>query len=33
VQMHGGEGARSRDGFRALSESDRKALLEFLSAL
>ncbi len=33
VQLHGGEAARSRDGFRALSGSDRKALLKFLSAL
>jgi CxxC motif-containing protein (DUF1111 family) len=33
VQLHGGEGARSRDAFRALSGSDRKALLKFLSTL
>ena len=33
VQLHGGEAARSRDGFRALSKSDRKALLKFLSGL
>jgi len=33
VQLHGGEAARSRDAFRALSGSDRKALLKFLSTL
>lgn len=33
VQLHGGEAAHSRDGFRALSESNRKALLKFLAAL
>ena len=33
VELHGGEAARSRDGFRALSESDRNALLRFLGTL
>jgi CxxC motif-containing protein (DUF1111 family) len=33
VELHGGEGARSRDAFRPLSGSDRKALLKFLSTL
>ncbi len=33
VNLHGGEAARSRDAFRALSASDRTALLRFLSTL
>ena len=33
VELHGGEAARSRDAFRALSGSDRRALLRFLSTL
>lgn len=33
VELHGGEAARSRDAFRALSGSDRAALLRFLSTL
>ncbi len=33
VELHGGEGARSRDGFRGLSGSDRRALLKFLGTL
>jgi CxxC motif-containing protein (DUF1111 family) len=33
VRLHGGEAARSRDAFRALSGSDRMALLRFLSTL
>jgi CxxC motif-containing protein (DUF1111 family) len=33
VELHGGEGARSRDAFRALSASDRRAVLRFLGTL
>jgi len=33
IRLHGGEGAASRDKFNALSEADRKALLEFLRSL
>jgi CxxC motif-containing protein (DUF1111 family) len=33
VELHGGEAARSRDGFGALSRSDRTALLRFLERL
>jgi CxxC motif-containing protein (DUF1111 family) len=33
VELHAGEGARSRDAFGALSGSDRKALLKFLGTL
>jgi CxxC motif-containing protein (DUF1111 family) len=33
VELHGGEATRSRDAFRALSGSDRRALLRFLSTL
>ncbi|MGH7562374.1 MAG: di-heme oxidoredictase family protein [Gemmatimonadales bacterium] len=33
VRLHGGEAARSRDAFGALSESDRRALLRFLDTL
>lgn len=33
VELHGGEAARARDAFRALSESDRRALIRFLSTL
>lgn len=33
VELHGGEAARSRDAFRALSGSDRRALLRFLGTL
>lgn len=33
VELHAGEAARSRDAFRALSESDRRALISFLSTL
>jgi CxxC motif-containing protein (DUF1111 family) len=33
VRLHGGESAASRDRFNALSEADRKALLEFLRSL
>ena len=33
IRLHGGEAAASRDRFNALSEADRKALLEFLKSL
>jgi len=33
IRLHGGEGSASRDRFSALSEADRKALLEFLRSL
>lgn len=33
IRLHGGEAAASRDRFSALSEADRKALLEFLKSL
>ncbi len=33
VELHAGEAARSRDGFGALSGSDRRALIKFLGAL
>lgn len=33
VELHGGEAVRSRDAFRALSRSDRSALLSFLRTL
>ena len=33
VELHGGEAARSRDAFRALTGSDRRALLRFLGTL
>lgn len=33
VEQHGGEAARSRDAFRALSASDRRTLLRFLGTL
>lgn len=33
ISWHGGEGAAARDKFRALSEADRQALLEFLRSL
>jgi CxxC motif-containing protein (DUF1111 family) len=33
VELHGGEAARSRDAFRALPESDRRALIGFLNTL
>ena len=33
ITLHGGEAAATRDKFRALSEADRKALLEFLRSL
>lgn len=33
VQLHGGEASRSRDAFRALSPSDRRAVIRFLGAL
>ena len=33
VRLHGGEGAKSRDKFAALSEADRAALLRFLRSL
>ena len=33
VRLHGGESGASRDRFNALSEADRKALLEFLRSL
>lgn len=33
VRLHAGEGAGARDRFDALSEADRKALLEFLKSL
>jgi CxxC motif-containing protein (DUF1111 family) len=33
VELHGGEAARSRDAFRALSASDRTALIRFLGTL
>jgi CxxC motif-containing protein (DUF1111 family) len=33
VRLHGGEATRSRYGFEKLSETDRKALLEFLQRL
>lgn len=33
VELHGGEAARSRDAFRALSGADRRALLRFLGTL
>jgi CxxC motif-containing protein (DUF1111 family) len=33
VRLHAGEGAGARDRFNALSEADRKALLEFLKSL
>lgn len=33
IRLHGGEGAASRDAFNGLSDSDRRALLEFLNSL
>jgi len=33
VELHGGEAAHARDAFRALSGSDRRALLRFLGTL
>jgi CxxC motif-containing protein (DUF1111 family) len=33
IELHGGEATRSRNRFRALSEQDRAALLEFLDSL
>jgi CxxC motif-containing protein (DUF1111 family) len=33
ILLHGGEGAPARDRFRALTEADRAALLEFLRSL
>jgi CxxC motif-containing protein (DUF1111 family) len=33
IELHGGEGAGSRDRFRKLSAKERAALLRFLSAL
>jgi CxxC motif-containing protein (DUF1111 family) len=33
VDLHGGEGTPSRDAFRALSRSDREALMRFLGTL
>jgi CxxC motif-containing protein (DUF1111 family) len=33
ITLHGGEGAAARDKFRALSEADRKKLLQFLRSL
>lgn len=33
IEAHGGEAAASRDAFAGLSDSDREALLEFLSSL
>ncbi len=33
IRWHGGEGAAARDGFLALSEADREALLTFLRTL
>ena len=33
IRLHGGESAASRDGFNALGESDRTALIAFLESL
>ena len=33
IQMHGGEGARARDLFKALPAADRAALVAFLKTL
>ena len=33
ILMHGGEGARSRNSFQALSANDQQALIEFLESL
>ncbi|HEU4400922.1 MAG TPA: di-heme oxidoredictase family protein [Candidatus Polarisedimenticolia bacterium] len=33
IRLHGGEGTRARDRFAALSDSDRRAVLEFLGRL
>ncbi len=33
IQLHGGEGARARDSFLALSETERAALIAFLKTL
>lgn len=33
ISLHGGEGSNARDKFHALSETDRQALLEFLTSL
>lgn len=33
IQRHGGEGSKSRDKYKALSDADKKALLKFLQTL
>jgi CxxC motif-containing protein (DUF1111 family) len=33
IERHGGEASRSRDGFKALSDKDKEALLKFLQSI
>jgi CxxC motif-containing protein (DUF1111 family) len=33
IELHGGEGAASRDRFRSVSERDRAAVIAFLKTL